>query len=115
VLVRLCYYLVTPNWRRAVHNSINHKRYDPIGFWENRHSYSFEFTRWLFVLKYVHKEYTMNCLYFQYVLYAFKILGSWSCFVLCIKLFSSMLTQSEIRLVLAFLEVKKVYLINNNK
>jgi hypothetical protein len=42
----------------------NQKRYDPIGFWENRHSSPFAFTRWLFVLKYVHKRYTMNCLLF---------------------------------------------------
>jgi hypothetical protein len=60
---------------------INHKRYDPIGLWENRHSSLFAFTRWLFGLKYVHKENTMNCLYFQYVLYTFKILENWSCYM----------------------------------
>jgi hypothetical protein len=71
----------TPNWRKVVQKSINHKRYDPIAFWENRHSLLVAFTWWLFVLKYVHKEYILNTPYFQHVLYKFKIQANGSCYV----------------------------------
>jgi hypothetical protein len=42
--------------KKGVTKSLNHKRYGPIGFWGNKHSPSFAFTRWPFVLKYVHKK-----------------------------------------------------------
>jgi hypothetical protein len=42
---KYCTVNIHPIEERLSKKSIKHKRYNPIGFWENRHSFSFAFTR----------------------------------------------------------------------